>query len=120
MSDNDKVKMNIHIGGTHLQLISDFDKQEDVREAEKAASTLFSQWRARWPHRSDEEILAMVAYKFSAFYHEELKKEAQSAKLASGTRERLSDVLRRMRDAESNGGQFKASEVEAAEFEYPD
>ena len=47
MSESEKVKMTINIGGEHLQLSVDFNRQDNVREAEKAASGLFETWRRK-------------------------------------------------------------------------
>lgn len=93
MNDSDKIKMTINIGGEHLQLSVDFNRQDIVRDAEKAADDLFRSWRSRWPSRSDKEILAMVAYQFASFYQELLSRFENAAVQAAATDEKLSRIL---------------------------
>lgn len=66
----EKVNMTINIGGEHIPLSVAFSKQNAVRDAEKAVADRYNIWRAKWPSRSDKEILAMVAYQFAYFYQE--------------------------------------------------
>lgn len=93
MNDSDKVKMTINIGGEHIQLSVDFNRQNLVRDAEKAADDLYRTWRSRWPSRSDKEILAMVAYQFASFYQELLSRFENAVSLASATDEKLSRII---------------------------
>lgn len=93
MNDSDKVKMTINIGGEHIRLTVDFNKQNSVRDAEKAAADLYRTWRARWPSRSDKEILAMVAYQFASFYQELLQRFEAASALAREADEKLSKII---------------------------
>ena len=82
MTESDKVNMTINIGGEHIPLTVDFNLQDAVRDAEKAASDLFTTWRLRWPNRTDKEILAMVAYQFAYYYQDLLERQTQAAAIA--------------------------------------
>ena len=53
MNDSDNVKMTINIGGEHIQLSVPFNRQDAVRDAEKAVAQLFDNWRKKWPSRSE-------------------------------------------------------------------
>lgn len=93
MSDSEKVKMTINIGGEHIMLSVDFNRQDAVREAEKAASDLFNTWRRRWPVRTDNEIMAMVAYQFASYYQDLLQRYENAAETAAETEALLSGLL---------------------------
>ncbi|MDE6143664.1 MAG: cell division protein ZapA [Muribaculaceae bacterium] len=93
MNDSDKVKMTIKIGGEHLQLSVAFNRQDAVRDAEKAAASLYDTWRSRWPSRSDKEILAMVAYQFASYYQELLSRLEDAAATVAETDARLSAII---------------------------
>ena len=93
MNDSDNVKMTINIGGEHIRLTVAFNSQDLVREAEKAATQLFDEWRRKWPSRSDKEVMAMVAYQFAYFYRKLLIMHADAADIAQTCNHRLSDLL---------------------------
>lgn len=93
MNDSDKVKMTINIGGEHLQLSVAFNKQDAVRDAEKAAADLYNLWRSRWTTRSDKEILAMVAYQFASYYQELLQRLENAANIADETISLLDNMI---------------------------
>ncbi|ROT03845.1 cell division protein ZapA [Muribaculaceae bacterium Isolate-037 (Harlan)] len=93
MNDSDNVKMTINIGGEHIRLTVAFNSQDIVRDAEKAATQLFDEWRRKWPSRSDKEVMAMVAYQFAYFYRKLLIMHADAADIAQTCNHRLSDLL---------------------------
>lgn len=93
MNDSDNVKMTIHIGGEHIPLTVPFNRQDAVRDAEKAVAQLFDNWRSKWPSRSDKEIMAMVAYQFASFYQELLGRHEKAAEIALQCDQRLSDII---------------------------
>lgn len=98
MNDSDKIKMTINIGGEHFQLSVDFDKQDLVRDAEKAAHNLFSTWRTRWSARPDKEILAKVAYQFAYYYQELLSRYERASEQAEAIDRELSLALKENRE----------------------
>lgn len=71
MTGSDKVEMTINIGGEILKLFADFNRQDDVRDAESAVRQYFNKMRKSWPEMSDTKILAMAAYQF-AYWRQEL------------------------------------------------
>ncbi len=93
MTESDKVNMTINIGGEHIPLTIDFNLQDAVRDAEKAAADLFTTWRLRWPNRTDKEILAMVAYQFAYYYQDLLERQAQAVSIAEETDSMLDALL---------------------------
>lgn len=93
MNDSDKVKMTINIGGERLQLSVAFNRQNAVRDAEKATADLYDTWRSRWPSRTDKEILAMVAYQFASYYQELLARLETAARLTTDIEERLDRII---------------------------
>ncbi len=78
--DNDKIKMQINIAGERISLTVGFDEQDAVREAEASVATLFKEWRSRFPKKTVQELLAMIAYQYASYYlalrgrHEEIIK----------------------------------------------
>ena len=92
MTDSDNIKMTINIGGEHLKLTVPFQRQDSVRDAEKAVQQLFDAWRAKWPSRSDKEILAMVAYQFASFYQELLARQEVAAAIVADCKRMLDPV----------------------------
>lgn len=93
MNDSDNIKMTINIGGEHIQLSVPFDRQDSVRDAEKAAAKLYDDWRKKWRSRSDKEILAMVAYQFASYYIDMLSRYENAKQLAELCDQRLTDIL---------------------------
>ncbi len=93
MNDADNIKMTINIGGEHLQLSVPFDRQDAVRDAEKASARLYDTWRKKWPSRSDKEILAMIAYQFASYYIELLSRYENAAQVAEQCNQRLADII---------------------------
>lgn len=93
MSDSEKVKMTLNIGGEHIALSVDFNQQDAVREAEKAASDLFNTWRRRFPVRTDKEIMAMVAYQFAYYYGDLLQRYEAATETAAETEALLSGLI---------------------------
>ncbi len=94
MKDTDKVKMILNIGGEHLTLVSDFNRQDAIRDAEKIASGKFKEFRQQYPERSDREILAMVAYQMAYFYNEVRNSLEESTKMADELDAELEVLLR--------------------------
>ena len=64
-----------------------------MRDAEKAVSQLFDNWRLKWPSRSDKEILAMIAYQFASFYQELLERHEKASAIAEECDARLADII---------------------------
>ncbi|MDE5975164.1 MAG: cell division protein ZapA [Muribaculaceae bacterium] len=93
MNDTDKVKMTINIGGEHMQLSVPFNRQDIVRDAEKAVSDLFDSWKLKWPKHSDSRILAMVAYQFASLYQDLLERHEKAAGAAEKALGALESII---------------------------
>lgn len=65
-----KIEININIAGEQMLRKVPFDKQNFTREVEADVNNLFSEWRRRYPSRSDKCLLAMIAYQYASFYKE--------------------------------------------------
>lgn len=68
MSDSKKVDIQINIAGETLSLSVAYDQQDLVREAEKRIAGMYDTWRVRFPKRSKEQLLAMIAYQYASYY----------------------------------------------------
>lgn len=93
MKERDKVRMEINIAGERIPLTVPFSQQEAVRDAERRVDDLFQSWSARYPGKQPKEILAMVAYQFSAHYGELLQQANQAIALADRLDDRLAQLL---------------------------
>ena len=93
MNDTDKVKMILNIGGEHLTLSVDFNRQDAVRDAEKIASDKFKEFKLRFPSRDDREILAMVAYEIAYYYQDLFSRHMEAVKMAEEVESHLEAIL---------------------------
>lgn len=100
MNDTDKVKMILNIGGEHLSLTVDFNRQDAVRDAEKIAADKFREFRLQYPKRSDREILAMVAYQIAYYYQDLFNRHKEATRVAEELDTQLATILRN--DADSH------------------
>lgn len=94
MNDTDKVKMILNIGGEHLPLTVDFNRQNAVRDAEKIAADKFREFRLKYSKRSDREILAMVAYQIAYYYQDLFNRHKEATRMAEELDTQLTDILR--------------------------
>lgn len=69
MKNSDKVQMQVRIAGTYITLSVPFDTQDEVRNTEKSIEDLYNNWKGRFPNKSDETLLAMIAYQYASFYN---------------------------------------------------
>ncbi|MDE5713456.1 MAG: cell division protein ZapA [Muribaculaceae bacterium] len=93
MKNTDLVKMILNIGGEHIPLTVPFDRQDAMRDAEKAVSQLYAKWRSERPTRSDKEIMAMVAHQFAYLYQGLLAKYEHAIDMAAYCEHRLSEII---------------------------
>ena len=64
MKNTDKIKMQVSIAGVPVSLNVPFDEQDAVRETEQGIADLYNNWRIRFPNKSLETLLAMIAYHY--------------------------------------------------------
>lgn len=94
MNDTDKVKMILNIGGEHITLSVDFNRQDAVRDAEKIAADKFKEFRQQFQKRSDREILAMVAYQIAYYYQDLFNRHKEATRMAEELDTQLTGILR--------------------------
>lgn len=70
MKDQDKINMEIKIGGEPIRLTVPFQNQELTRSVEEEINTLYATWRRSFPKRSDKGLLAMMVYQYASHYKE--------------------------------------------------
>lgn len=75
MNGSDLVEMTLNIGGESFKLNAEFDKQNDVRDAEFAVNQYYNRLRKNQPRKSDSQLLAMTAYQFALWRLETLKEQ---------------------------------------------
>ena len=68
MKKEDNVQMTINIAGQRIPLTVAFDQQGLVRETERNVGDLYEKWRVKFPRKSMQELLAMIAYQYASFY----------------------------------------------------
>ena len=72
--------MQVRIAGKHITLSVPFDTQDDVRETEKSIEDLYNNWKGRFPNKSDDALLAMIAYQYASFYNTLIKNNQRISK----------------------------------------
>lgn len=93
MTESDNVKMEISIAGELLQLTVPFSRQEAVRNTEKAVNDLYSEWRKKFPRKSEKELMVMIAYQYASYYDDLRKRYDNAAYTARRADEALDKML---------------------------
>lgn len=93
MTESDKVKMTIRIGGEFIDLDLDFNRQEAARNAENEVAKLFDAWRLKYPARTDTKILAMVAYQFASHYLDLYHKVETAVAAATAIDRKIANII---------------------------
>ncbi len=108
VTQKDTVKIEINIAGEFIMLTVPYDKQDSVRECEKAINDLYSQWRRMFPRKTPSELIAMIAYQYASFFLElSGRYDALTAELHS-----ISDDLDRLAQGEQPQASLPDSEGE--------
>ncbi len=68
MKKEDNIQITINIAGQRIPLTVAFDQQNIVRETERSVNDLYEKWRVKFPRKSMQELLAMIAYQYASFY----------------------------------------------------
>lgn len=92
MTGSDKIEMTIKIGCERLSLKTTFDRQKDVRAAEKTADALFEEYRRKFPSATDAGVMARVAYRLAAKYMELSQITNEALSLAQKADKQLCDI----------------------------
>lgn len=89
--------MYINIAGERIELNADFDRQDEIREAERNVGRLYDQWRKKFPGKSVTQLLAMIAYQYASFYLSLASERRDAQEEAS----RIEAMLDRVLESES-------------------
>lgn len=71
-----------------LTLSVNYPRQEEARKTEAELNMLFDTWRARFPEKSDREILVMIAYRYADLYGSLLREKEEALTLMGELSER--------------------------------
>ncbi len=93
MKDQEKINMEINIGGEPIQLTVPFQKQEFTRSVEDEVNNLFAAWRRSFPKRSEKGLLAMMVYQYASYYKELSVKHQEATRKAEECLGNLDDIL---------------------------
>lgn len=93
MKDQEKINIEINIGGEPIMLVVPFQNQEQTREVEEEINRLFTRWRKSFPKRSEKGLLAMIAYQYASYYKELATKYQQAIDKADECLNRLDKML---------------------------
>lgn len=92
MNEADIVNTDLNIGGVRVPLAVSSSKLSAVKATEQELRELYDTWRGRFPSKTNQELLAMIAYQYASYYHE-LKDRYQSAVNAAASLEYSLDKL---------------------------
>lgn len=83
MKETDDIDIDITIAGQPLELTVPFNTQNEVRAVEAHIASLYHKWRAQYPGKSSQEIMAMLAYQYASFYFSMREREDKANARAS-------------------------------------
>lgn len=92
-TNRENVKIEIIIAGESVRLTVPFSKQESVRRCEADINALYSEWRSRFPRKTNTELLAMIAYQYASFFQELSDRYARLTSALRDTSDTLDDIL---------------------------
>lgn len=90
--------MTINIGGQQLLLSVPFNRQNAVRDTEKAVASFYDSWRKKYPEKNDRELLAMLTYQFAMFYHDLQEGLERANSIAEDCLLRMDTVIQQIED----------------------
>ncbi|MDE7403133.1 MAG: cell division protein ZapA [Muribaculaceae bacterium] len=79
----EQIRMYLNIGDQRIALSVPRDRQDFVRATERGTDELYRKWRKQFPGKSDQEIMAMVAYQYASFYGELKERYEAASELAA-------------------------------------
>ncbi len=94
MKDQEKINMEINIGGEPIKLTVPFQNQELTRSVEEEINNLYAAWRRSFPKRSDKGLLAMMVYQYASHYKELTIRYQEASKKAEECLGKLDDILK--------------------------
>lgn len=93
MKKEDNVQITINIAGQRIPLTVGFDQQNLVRETERSVDDLYEKWRVKFPRKSMQELLTMIAYQYASFYLSLSRRLDDAAREAASLDEELARLL---------------------------
>lgn len=96
MKKEDNVQITINIAGQRIPLTVGFDQQGLVRETERNVGDLYEKWRVKFPRKSMQELLAMIAYQYASFYLSLCRRFDDAAQEAAKVEQELDIALKRL------------------------
>lgn len=94
MKKEDNIQITINIAGQRIPLTVGFDQQNLVRETERSVDDLYEKWRVKFPRKSMQELLAMIAYQYASFYLSLSRRIDDASREASLLDDELSRLLK--------------------------
>ena len=92
-SNYEQIKMRVNIAGESIPITVDFSEQDLVRDTEREVGKLFAAWRAKYPTRNTQYILAMIAYAYASRFLTLCKSYEEGAGEIERLEERVSALL---------------------------
>lgn len=93
MMDQEKINMEINIGGEPIKITVPFQNQELTRSVEDEINSLFAAWRRSFPKRSEKGLLAMMVYQYASYYKELTIKYQEATRKAEECLGNLDDIF---------------------------
>ncbi len=94
MKDQEKINMEINIGGEPIKLTVPFQNQELTRSVEDEINKLYATWRRNFPKRSEKGLLAMMVYQYASHYKELSVKYQEAIGKAEECLGKIDSILR--------------------------
>ncbi len=93
MKDQDKINMEIIIGGEPIQLIVPFQDQELTRSMEYEINQFYSQWTHSFPKITEKGLLAMIVYRYALKFRQLTLEYQQAERKAEECLDMIGDPL---------------------------
>lgn len=93
--NKENVKIEIIIAGEPIILTVPYSRQQSVRKCEKDLNALYSEWRAKFPRKTNSELMAMIAYQYASFFQELSERHEALTDSLRQTSSRLDEMLER-------------------------
>ncbi len=68
MKKDENVQITINIAGQRIPLTVASDQRNIVKDTERNVNNLYEKWREKFPRKSMQELLSMIAYQYASFY----------------------------------------------------
>lgn len=93
MKVTDNIDIKITIATQQLTVKVAYAEQELAREVERHIDSIYRRWRPEFPHKSESELLAMLAYQYATFYFRLREQQKVSAQMLTDMEQGLGRFL---------------------------